>query len=99
MIAKSGSDFTNVVIFCKKESGSLDFRDATAADMLGTYARQEFLQPKYEVKEDGFLASPDEVGILRANDTDVVRRSHKTSALGHWKIMRTILPAAVWEKW
>lgn len=99
MIAKTGSDFTNVVIFCKKESGSLSFRDANAADMLGTYARQEFLQPKYEVEAEDFLASPDEVGILRANDTNVVRRSHKSSALGHWKIMRTVLPAVVWEKW
>ncbi|EGX92672.1 spermine/spermidine synthase [Cordyceps militaris CM01] len=96
------TDFTNMVIFCKKTPGALTFRAATDADRLDSFARREFLEPTHEVHAVDFLAADEGAGdvkLLRANDTDVVTQSHKTSAKGHWAIMRTVLPGVVWEKW
>lgn len=100
--ANAGSDFTNMVIFCKKTPGALAFRAATDKDKLNSFARREFLEPTYEVIAAEFLAADEEKDaqrLLRANDTDIVTQSHKTSARGHWTIMRTVLPGVVWEKW
>ncbi|OAA46463.1 spermine/spermidine synthase [Beauveria brongniartii RCEF 3172] len=103
--AHGGSDFTNMVIFCKKAAApaALTFRAATDADRLNSFARREFLEPTHEVRAEDFLAAADEdedgVLLLRANETEVVTKSHRTSARGHWSIMRTVLPGVVWEKW
>ncbi|TQW09381.1 spermine/spermidine synthase [Cordyceps javanica] len=97
--AHGGSDFTNMVIFCKKTPGALAFRPATDADRLNSFARREFLEPKHEVHAAEFLAADEQTQLLTANNTDVVTKSHKTSARGHWSIMRTVLPGVVWEKW
>ncbi|KAM3434030.1 hypothetical protein MY4824_005636 [Beauveria thailandica] len=102
--AHGGSDFTNMVIFCKKAAGpgALTFRAATDADRLNSFARREFLEPTHEVRAEDFLAAADEDEkgvLLRANETEVVTKSHRTSARGHWSIMRTVLPGVVWEKW
>lgn len=90
-----------MVIFCKKTAGKLAFRAATEEDMLKSYARQEFLVPKHEVDAEAFLQGEEgeQKKILQSNDTEVVTQSHKTSARGHWAIMRTVLPGVVWEKW
>lgn len=107
--AGTGSpDFTNMVIFCKKKAGALTFRAATEKDMLNSYARREFLEPKHEMDVVEFLDAGEEGGekekekhgaILRQNDTAIVTKSHETSARGHWSIMRRVLPGVVWEKW
>ncbi|KAJ3472308.1 hypothetical protein NLG97_g11101 [Lecanicillium saksenae] len=100
--ANGGSDFTNMVIFCKKTPGKLTFRAATEKDKLDSFARREFLEPTHEVIASDFLAADEGEAaqrLLRANDTDIVTQSHKTSARGHWTIMRTVLPGIVWEKW
>lgn len=109
--AGTSSDFTNMVIFCKKKAGALTFRAATERDMLNSYARREFLEPKYEMDVVEFLGAGEEEGekekqkekkhgaILRQNDTAIVTKSHETSARGHWSIMRRVLPGVVWEKW
>ncbi|OAA63845.1 spermine/spermidine synthase [Cordyceps fumosorosea ARSEF 2679] len=101
--AHGGSDFTNMVIFCKTTPGALTFRKATDADRLNSFARREFLEPTHEVQAAEYLAADAEQQgqtlLLRANDTDIVTQSHKTSARGHWSIMRTVLPGVVWEKW
>lgn len=101
--AHGGSDFTNMVIFCKKAGpAALKFRAATDADRLNSFARREFLEPTHEVRAEDFLAAADEDEdgvLLRANETEVVTKSHRTSARGHWSIMRTVLPGVVWEKW
>lgn len=97
-----GADFTNMVIFCKKTPGALAFRAATDKDRLDSFARREFLEPTHEVRAADFLAAgegKEQQRLLRANDTDVVTQSHKTSARGHWSIMRTVLPGVVWEQW
>ncbi|EFY91293.1 spermine/spermidine synthase [Metarhizium acridum CQMa 102] len=98
-IKTKGIDFTNMVIFCKKSDGSpLSFRRPTTKDFLQSPARQEFLGLPNEMPETAMLIGGDE-GILRKNETAKLAKWHETSALGHWSLMRTAIPALVWEKW
>lgn len=103
MVAKSGGDFTNMVIFCTKQGpdGKLAFRFPGARDMLNSPSREASLLPRHEVKDTDFLApDADTAGvILRRNDTERLEKWHAVSAAGHWAVMRTVLPDAVWEAW
>lgn len=101
-IKEKKTDFTNMVIFCKKTvSPPLTFRRAVEEDYLMSHARQSYLEPQNEVDQADFFASPDgkELGLLRRNETGRVTEWHKTSAAGHWAIMRTVIPPQVWESW
>ncbi|KAG5978892.1 hypothetical protein E4U55_005804 [Claviceps digitariae] len=93
-----GMDFTNMVIFCiKSPTGLLRFRRPTAADYLQSSAREEFLELSHEVAEGDMLGEG--ADIMRRNETDKVARWHDKSAMGHWRLMRTAIPAFVWERW
>ncbi|KAF3761300.1 S-adenosyl-L-methionine-dependent methyltransferase [Cryphonectria parasitica EP155] len=98
VIEEEKRDFTNMVIFCTKAEGPVKFRKITAADMLQSRTRELFLPPRYEVTEKDFRASG-EVQTLRNNDTAALEKWHEKSALGHWEVMRTVLPDIVWEGW
>lgn len=92
-------DFTNMVIYCTKTADRpLTFRKAVAADMLQSRTREHFLPPRNEVFDSDFKAEG-EVQTLRRNDTSILEKFHEQSALGHWEIMRTVLPDMVWENW
>lgn len=97
-LRESGQDFTNVVIFCKKSEGPLTFRNPVAGDFLRSRARDMFLVPKHETSPAEFRADA-EVGLLHANGTDKLEKGQEVSALGHWEVMRTVLPAGIWELW
>lgn len=101
-LERDGSDFTNMVIFCIKfepaAAGAVSFRAATPADMLNSPSREAFLVPRHEVADADFLVGRDE-GILRRNDTTKLVKWHEQSALGHWAVMRRVLPKEVWENW
>ncbi|KAK4164494.1 polyamine aminopropyltransferase [Cladorrhinum sp. PSN259] len=101
LFQKTGGDFTNMVIFCTKQtSGKLRFRNPTERDMLNSPSRQAFLMPQHEVKDTDFVAPSEEsAGVLRKNETERLVKWHEMSATGHWGIMRTVLPAAIWEAW
>jgi hypothetical protein len=90
-----------MVIFCTKRHGgkSISFRRPTERDLLNSPSRQAFLLPQHEVGEEDFVAGEEGVGILRGNETERLAKWHETSALGHWTVMRTVLPDAVWEAW
>lgn len=94
-------DFTNMVIFCthpSSENQPLTFRQPTLADYLESGARQQYLFPKpeLEIKKEVFeLEGP----VLKRGQTRQLERWHRRSAVGHWRIMRTVLPDAVWENW
>ena len=67
-------------------------------DYLDSGARQQYLFPKpeLEIKKDAFnLEGP----VLKRGHTRQLERWHQTSAVGHWRIMRTVLPDVVWENW
>lgn len=97
-IEQENRDFTNMVIFCVKTDSPVKFRKITAADMLQSRTREMFLPPRHEVTDKDFRASG-EVQTLRNNDTAALEKWHEKSALGHWDVMRTVLPAFVWENW
>ncbi|PSR81043.1 S-adenosyl-L-methionine-dependent methyltransferase [Coniella lustricola] len=98
VIEKENRDFTNMVIFCTKTDSPVQFRKITAADLLNSRTREMFLPPRHEVTDKDFRASG-AVQTLRNNDTAALEKWHEKSALGHWAVMRTVLPAYVWENW
>lgn len=78
-------DFANVVIFCR--DGLWTFRVANDADFLGSLSRRQSMVPQFAVD-------------LKAVDATRARGEHRAdSAYDHWRIMRKVLPAAVWECW
>lgn len=90
-----------MVIFCTKEAGkTISFNSPTERDYLNSRARKAFLVPKHEVLDKHFAAREEGVmEILRKNETDAFEGWQQQSALGHWAVMRGVLPPAIWEQW
>lgn len=107
--AHNGRDFTNMVFFCTKASTptqGISFRNPTPRDILNSPSREAFLLPKFEVTDDDLLRAvhgnvqeAQKLGILRKNETAVLEKWQVESALGHWEIMRGVLPEVVWVNW
>ncbi|CAK7564828.1 MAG: hypothetical protein SEPTF4163_002731 [Sporothrix epigloea] len=94
-------DFTNLIIFCTKlgkQDADITFRAPLEADFLHSNVRKQFLLPKYDVVDADFRSTED-VRIVRRNDTAQLAEFHAESALGHWAVMRHVIPAKVWELW
>jgi hypothetical protein len=99
-IQEEGNDFTNMVIFCTNApSGTITFRKPREADYLETYARKKFLVPQHEVIREEYALQEGDGGVLFRNDTTRVEKWHQASALGHWAVMRTVLPDEIWQNW
>ena len=77
----------------------LTFRAPTAKDFLGSRARQAFLLPVHEVDYSAFEVQEGDGGLLYGNATERFRGWQEKSAGGHWSVMRTVIPAGVWENW
>lgn len=95
---EDGQDFTNIVIFCTKQSEKLVFRDATKADLLGSRTRELFLPPEHEVFDADFT-SQEKPRLVTNEDNEQLARYQDGTALGHWKVMRKVLAARMWEDW
>ncbi|KAH6610606.1 hypothetical protein Trco_000626 [Trichoderma cornu-damae] len=99
-VAQTGSDFTNMIIFCRKTKGALTFRRPVKEDYLNSPSRESFLSPRNEIlPRDLFSTGKDEEAILRRNETDKVEEGQQANAAGHWAVMRKGLPASFWERW
>jgi hypothetical protein len=105
-VAHDRRDFANMVVFCTKTAAAaaaatsgISFRPPREQDMLGTLTRRKFLVPTHEVLASHLVAQGHDGVVLRANDTGLLDPWARESAMGHWAVMRTLLPAAVWEKW
>lgn len=61
--------------------------------------REMTLLPKHEVKHADIEPSMEDGGVLLANGTQRFKKWQQTSAMGHWEIMRTVLPKEIWEDW
>jgi hypothetical protein len=97
--ADSKPDFTNMVIFCKRTPNStITFRKPVEVDFLGSGARKAFLVPQHELAltADNFDLDGE---VLRIGKTKQLEAWHTQSAIGHWKLMRTVMPSVVWENW
>jgi len=49
--------------------------------------------------EDFKVEGRGEGRVLRRGRTGMLDRQQRESALGHWAIMRRVLPGRVWENW
>lgn len=95
------SNFTNMVVFCKKSTVTpLKFREPIQADYLRSKFRETHLVPRREIDLSRF-DRVEEGGqkILVAKELEHVKRFQDQGAIAHWKIMRSVLPAPVWEHW
>ncbi|KKA29208.1 hypothetical protein TD95_000954 [Thielaviopsis punctulata] len=97
-VKQQNQDFSNMVIFCRKTAEPLTFRAAVAADFLGTGTRKMTLQPRFEVLDSDFKAVG-ETKIVMNNDTSQLAEYRDSSAVGHWTIMREVVPPTVWNQW
>ena len=95
------SIFTNMVLFCKKTTGSsIHFREPTSADFLGSKSREQFMIPKHEIDASMFSTIPPAGrNILYSKEVNRLHKFQDRAALEHWEIMRKVLPDAVWENW
>lgn len=57
------------------------------------------MYPRREIDPRTFDMVNDPTGqqILEIGKTKIPESYHTQSAIGHWKIMRNVLPAKVWE--
>jgi hypothetical protein len=96
------SDFINMVIFCVKNDlgmgkKAVGFRESTSEDWLGSIARRNFLQPKDELEVE-YVYNKD-LPVMGRADVEQLEAYHEDGAVSHWKIMRGVIPAGVWEMW
>lgn len=54
--------------------------------------------PKIEIPLDT-VDKADMNDLLRRSNTFRLRAAQRESAVGHWKVMRTVLPPKIWELW
>jgi len=94
-----GRDFTNVMLFCTKSDAAVTFRTPTQKDFLGSRMRELTLVPKHEVPPSELELKEGDGGVLLKNGTERFKKWQQTSAMGHWAVMRTVLPREVWEDW
>ncbi len=90
-----------MVMFCRKNKGPFTFRNPAEADCLGSQARRYHLLPQHEISPSYFdnRVGDEQLGILKRGQTQKLEALQRESAVGHWRIMRTVLPDTIWENW
>jgi hypothetical protein len=91
-------DYTNLVMFCRTSREDFTFRTPVEADFLGSPARQQHLLPKNEIFDVENLMKR-EGQVLGKGRTELLKASQTRSAMGHWYVMRKVIPDIVWENW
>lgn len=92
-------DFTNAVLFCRKEDAAFSFREPTEKDFLGSQARRDHLLPKLQVLIDKFLEGREEAPLITKETMKGFKKAQEKSQRGHWHVMRGVVPDSVWENW
>jgi len=103
-------DMLNVVIFCVASADSWPFqvRDAVEGDYLKSQTRRQFLVPRKEMEVmlptyEGESNEEREVSGMPEFVTEANLGSWKAEQLraarAHWRGMREVVPARVWEGW
>lgn len=78
---------------------SYSFRAPTEADFLNSVARENYLFPKFEINLEAAFDTSGEHPILSESNIGTLVGWQQQSALGHWKVIRTVLPPVVWENY
>jgi len=89
-------EFTNMVFLCNKGDTPVKFREAVEADFLGSSSRRAYMVPKFEVAASKFEREGE---LLTRANTKALEKMQVQSAIGHWKLMRKVIPDAIWENW
>lgn len=88
-----------MVLFCRARSETpITFRAPVERDFLRSGARKAYLVPKHEILRGEFELE-DMEDVLRANGTQRLVETQSRSAVGHWNVMRTVVPGKIWELW
>ena len=87
-----------MVLFCRLSTHAIEFRDPLEADYLGSQTRRESLVPEHEIAA-GYFDERHGSEVIRVADVKRLERTQLEGAVGHWKVMRTVMPAKVWETW
>jgi hypothetical protein len=98
-----GSDFVNMVVFCRNSPGPISFRTPTNRDFLGSFNRKNYMLPKPELEIPFPKQSPSVSGeenrYLEPGDEESWSSQQVEGARRHWRIMRQVIPDVVWESW
>jgi hypothetical protein len=87
------------MLFCTKSDSEVTFRQPKVNDFLGSWMREKTMMPRHEVRYEDIELDQSDGGVLRSNDTGRLSKWQQTSAMGHWEVMRTVLPKDIWEDW
>lgn len=92
------------MFFCRKGNKPFAFREPVESDFLGSLARRELLAPQYEMEIqqfdlEGGTGKKEMPKVLHKGKTSVLDQWQRESAVGHWKVMRQVVPSVVWEQW
>jgi hypothetical protein len=99
------NEFINMVFFCGVSSRPLSFRPPVESDFLNSYLRQHILSSLPDREVDLVRITGDSSPVAKdENDkwllTDLrnpLAEWQRDEALGHWKVMREVLPDIFWE--
>lgn len=96
--------FLNMVVYCIKQPKDIEWRLTTNEDYLGSMARRQFLPPDegHELilaNIGGGSRKWTKTDILTRGNESIINDFHAEASMKHWRIMRTVLPGAVWENW
>ncbi|KAL7276519.1 hypothetical protein RUND412_000476 [Rhizina undulata] len=92
-------DFTNMVMFCTRSAKPYVFRGPTMADYLGSVARLNFLFPRYEINLEEQFDTKESFTLLDESNIGNLVDWQRKSAVGHWGVIRTVIPPVVWENY
>ncbi|KAF2770460.1 S-adenosyl-L-methionine-dependent methyltransferase, partial [Teratosphaeria nubilosa] len=100
----SAGGFVNVVVFCRNSPGEVKFRQPSRKDFLGSKSRETYLLPKAEwevqfpLRTNGSMTvDVSRHEVLKKGDERLWTAQVEESAIRHWRVMRNVLPAKVWE--
>ena len=90
-----------MVMFCRKQPGPFAFRRPNESDMLGSNTRRHVLVPQHEVNvTQAYMRGEGwQKRILKSGATKEMNNYQIKGAVGHWEVMRTVIPGKVWETW
>jgi len=93
-------DFTNMVVFCTKSRAPYVMRQPVARDYLGTFSRKTYLYPQHEIDLEQYWGkSKGDWMVLEESNIHELDAWQKASAVGHWAVIRTVVPDRVWENY
>ncbi|CAI4219879.1 unnamed protein product [Parascedosporium putredinis] len=90
--------FPSCRVFREAEKPSKDKIEESGQDFINAVIFCRKTADPHEIDLAEFDSTED-VGLLFSNGTRELAQSQEHSAMGHWDVMRIVLPAKIWELW